>query len=75
MAKIFHYLKMIQKQEGNEACRKFYNDNLVSYGKYLQVSDVTNFTQGIIWVLSEYYSSSYALLLGAIVLIGMKYEL
>ena len=35
--KIFHYLKLIRKQEGNEACLKFYNDNLVSYGKYLQV--------------------------------------
>ena len=42
--KIFHYLKLIRKQEGNEACLKFYNDNLVSYGKYLQVSDVKNFT-------------------------------
>ena len=30
-------LKIIQQREGNDACKKFYNDNLVSYGKYLQV--------------------------------------
>lgn len=29
--------KIIQQREGNDACKKFYNDNLVSYGKYLQV--------------------------------------
>ena len=37
VSKIFHFLKMIQKQEGNEACKKYFQDNLVSYGKYLQV--------------------------------------
>ena len=30
-------LKTIQQREGNDACKKYYNDNLVSYGKYLQV--------------------------------------
>merc|ERR1719209_2288242 len=35
--KIFTLLKIIQQREGNDACKKFYNDNLVSYGKYLQV--------------------------------------
>ena len=28
---------MIQQREGNDACEKFFNDNMVSYGKYLQV--------------------------------------
>ena len=37
VSKIFHFLKMIQKQEGNEACNKYFQDNLVSYGKYLQI--------------------------------------
>ena len=35
--KIFQFLKMIQNQQGNEACKKYFQDNLVSYGKYLQV--------------------------------------
>ena len=35
--KIHKYLKIIQQREGNEACEKYYNDNIVSYGKYLQV--------------------------------------
>ena len=37
ISKIFKFLKIIQQREGNEACTKFYQDNLVSYGKYLQV--------------------------------------
>ena len=28
---------MIQQREGYDACEKFYNDNMVAYGKYLQV--------------------------------------
>ena len=37
ISKIFKFVKIIQQREGNEACAKFYQDNLISYGKYLQV--------------------------------------
>ena len=37
ISKIFKFMKIVQQREGNDACAKFYQDNLVSYGKYLQV--------------------------------------
>ena len=37
VSKIFKFLKIVQQREGKEACAKFYQDNLVSYGKFLQV--------------------------------------
>ena len=35
VAKIFHYLKIKGKRDGNEACEKFYKISLVSYGKMM----------------------------------------
>ena len=35
VTKIFHYLKIKGKRDGNEACEKFYKNSLVSYGKMM----------------------------------------
>ena len=40
--KIHKYLKIIQQREGNEACEKYYNDNIVSYAYLIFVTNPTN---------------------------------